>query len=71
MIGNKRLKRSACCLGLDIGDRVYSQCKKSLSNKNGAYRFVNIFLICEDENIYVLIVLSTNISTKVSRFLVS
>ena len=48
-----------------------TQHKKSLSNKNGAYWFVNTFLICVDENIYVLIVLYTNISTKLSRFLVS
>ena len=50
---------------------LQTQCKKSLSNKNGAYRFVKIFLICRDENIYVLIVLFTNISSKLSRFLVS
>ena len=32
-------------------------CKKLLSNKNGTYRFANIFLISGDDNIYILIVL--------------
>ena len=35
----------------------FKQCKKLLSNKNGTYRFVNIFLISGDDNIYILIVL--------------
>ena len=35
----------------------FKQCKKLLSNKNGTYRFINIFLIRGDENIYILIVL--------------
>ena len=35
----------------------FKQCKKLLSNKNGTYRFVNIFLISGDEKIYILIVL--------------
>ena len=33
--------------------------------------FVNIFLISGDDNIYVLIILFTNISIKVSRFFVN
>ena len=53
------------------GQEAQIASQKSLSNKNGTYRFVNIFLICGDENIYVLIVLFTNILTKLSRFLVS
>ena len=36
---------------------IKRKCKKSLSNKNGTYRLVNIFLICGDAYIYVLIVL--------------
>ena len=36
---------------------LQTQCKKLLSNKNGTYRFVNIFLISGGDNIYILIVL--------------
>ena len=35
----------------------FKQCKKLLSNKNGTYRFVNIFLISGDDNICILIAL--------------
>ena len=35
------------------------------------HRFVNIFLISGDDNIYVLIVLSTNIFIKLSRLFFS
>ena len=52
-------------------EQLQAQSKKLLSNKNGTYRFVKIFLTSVDDNIYVLIVLFTNISMKLSRFLVN
>ena len=35
----------------------FKQCKKLLSNKNGTKRFVNIYLVSGNENIYIVIVL--------------
>ena len=53
--------------------KLKDQEAQKTSNKNGSYRFINIFLICWDENIYLLIVLFflflfTSISIKLSRF---